>query len=380
MLIAFAIDTPVRARTPSFTPVGVSPSFGYDVSADGSVVAGTVATFYAFRWTPGGGLQPIVLPPGLSSGDGRAISADGSTVVGSWRNGMTGQEAARLSSPAGPLELGGVAPGINRNFAYDASADGSVIVGKAVNASGNEEAFRWTNALGMQPLGVLSGFSSSSANGVSSDGSIVVGSSRRGFPPPIVRAFRWTADTGMLALGPPGVSSEAVAVSDDGSAVVGVQGTRAVRWSGDDTLDLGSLPGFETFEALGVTADGSVVVGEASTFTPTSRYEPFIWDQVHGMRSLTGVLGDLGVQIPSGWQLQAANAVSADGLTIVGTGVNPSNQFEAWIAVIPEPAALPMLAAASGVLFMYRRRRRVSEAEASAHDLSSPAPRTPRRT
>ena len=121
-------------------------------------------------------------------------------------------------------------------------------------------------------------------------------------------------------------------------------------------MDLGSLPGFDFYVALGVSADGSVIVGEASTFNPTSRYEPFIWDQVNGMRGLTSVLQDLGVQIPSGWRLQEAHAVSADGRTIVGTGANPSGQFEAWVAVVPEPGAVALFASASCAL-LFRARR-----------------------
>jgi hypothetical protein len=39
----------------------------------------------------------------------------------------------------------------------------------------------------------------------------------------------------------------------------------------------------------------------------------------------------------TGWTLAAATGVSADGTVIVGRGINPSGETEAWIAILPEP-------------------------------------------
>lgn len=76
------------------------------------------------------------------------------------------------------------------------SADGSVVVGRSRN---DEEAFRWTQATGMVGLGTLPGGAFSSfALGVSADGSVVVGTtSGSNFG----QAFRWTQATGMVGLG-----------------------------------------------------------------------------------------------------------------------------------------------------------------------------------
>lgn len=57
-----------------------------------------------------------------------------------------------------------------------------------------------------------------------------------------------------------------------------------------------------------------------------------------GMRSLMEILvSNLNLDL-AGWTLSEALDISADGTTIVGRGVNPSGNTEAWIAVIPEPA------------------------------------------
>ncbi|MFG6094761.1 hypothetical protein SPB21_05900 [Leptothoe sp. ISB3NOV94-8A] len=54
----------------------------------------------------------------------------------------------------------------------------------------------------------------------------------------------------------------------------------------------------------------------------------FIWDAVNGMRSLQAVFTDeFGLDL-TGWKLGAATGISDDGLTIVGTGINPEGNFE----------------------------------------------------
>jgi hypothetical protein len=63
------------------------------------------------------------------------------------------------------------------------------------------------------------------------------------------------------------------------------------------------------------------------------------------MRSLRQVLVsqfDLGANL-AGWKLQSANAVSADGSFVVGCGMNPRGNREAWSAYLGDehrPVAL----------------------------------------
>ena len=104
--------------------------------------------------------------------------------------------------------------------------------------------------------------------------------------------------------------------------------------------------------ANGVSADGSVVVGRGSG---TSGNEAFLWDAANGMQSLQNVLvAQLGLDL-TGWNLAEATGISADGLTIVGYGIH-DGLTEAFIAVIPGPGALGLLAVA-GLCGKSRRRR-----------------------
>jgi probable HAF family extracellular repeat protein len=290
------------------------------------------------------------------------------------------------------------------------SADGSIVVGESIEGEYHEtyqpEAFRWTPSGGMVGLGFLPG--DAWATGVSVDGSVVVGFSGGVGENPRM-AFRWIEGAGMEDLGWPdgGAWSRAMAVSADGSAVVGQWGTAtewrgALLWTEDDGMsDLGSLPGGGIYYVLDVSADGSMVVGssyplEAVRWTedggmvvldapaefgdskacgisadgslvvgvhypPTGGLWAFVWDAAHGMRDLTELLSAQGVDFGPD-HLQFAYDVAFDGQTMVIIGDSTRG---AWMAtyVIPEPSSLAALVsmAAAGVLAcVWRRRRRAA--------------------
>ena len=266
-----------------------------------------------------------------SYSDAKGVSADGSVVVGTSTS-SSGSEAFRWTANGGMIGLGDLAGGAFDSHATGVSADGSVVVGYSNSPISPNEAFRWTGG-GMVGLGDLTtegGFSQ--AEGVSADGSVVVGFA---YAASGYEAFRWTAGVGMVGLtNLPGDDSGGAAygVSADGSVVVGNAGSAstaaAFRWTGGGGMvNLGSL----TYPR-GVSADGSVVVGG----TGPSPGSAFIWEQTHGTRSLRGVLvNDYGVSAAlNGWILSFASAISADGSTVVGQGINPTGKNEAWIARI----------------------------------------------
>jgi probable HAF family extracellular repeat protein len=390
------IGVTLPAQAASFQELGFLPggsfsrSFALGVSADGSVVVGESSSVNspaeAFLWTKGTGMVGLgYLPGGGPSANRNAgstalgISADGSVVVGysnipNVNGGYGGYEAFRWTQATGMVGLGDLPGGIFQSSAVKVSADGSVVVGNGVGFYGT--AFRWTQATGMVGLGYLLGggyYAASSASGVSANGSVVVGNSTSANGIEALgwqEAFRWTQGTGMVGLGdlPGGIFwSSAINVSADGSVVVGqssgAYGYEAFRWTqGTGMIGLGFLPvgGFSVSAATGVSADGSVVVGHSGSG------EVFIWNSTQGMRSLREILtNDYGLNL-TGWTLTGTGTtrISADGLTIVGSGTNPSGNTEAWIArlnpqnnpSVPEPSAILGLGLFSLVGFLRKKR------------------------
>lgn len=259
------------------------------------------------------------------------MSADGSVVVG-----VNGTSAFRWDAVNGMVGLPDLPGGGVNAQANGVSDDGSIIVGQGFSSLGTE-AFRWDATTGSVGLGVLQSPGESWANAITGDGTVIVGGGTRNLNPP---ALKWDA-TGTLSQLPSTGAAIANAVSADGSVVVGAGGsgvgTQAVLWNGIRREILGAFAtnsGVLSSSALDVSADGSVVVGTSAT---TSLATAFVWDRTLGLRRLDVVLASLGVDL-TGWTLTSATGISADGQTIVGYGINPvTGANEAWIAVIPEP-------------------------------------------
>jgi hypothetical protein len=234
------------------------------------------------------------------------------------------------------------------------SYDGSVMVGWDYDDNYKFRSFRWTNF----SSGVTFEIQDAAAMAVSDDGSIIAGV--KNFQSPQRQAYIWTQSEGVVLLGDlpgGGLQSGARNISKDGSYVVGwgesESGIEAFHWSASNgMIGLGDLDGGEFYSnAWDISANGSIVVGESIT---TLGYEAFIWDSTNGMRNIKDLLvSDLGLDM-AGWILTNAKGISADGLTIVGGGINPDGYEEAWIATIPEPATISILLI--GGLLLRRRK------------------------
>lgn len=222
-----------------------------------------------------------------------------------------------LPGSAEIIGLGDLSGGTDFSRADGVSDDGSVVVGRS--RSGNRsfdgdsvEAFRWTMATGMVGLGDLegSGFESF-ALAVSGDGGVAVGQGHTG----VSRATRWIGTGAPEQLPEPkggGIGgAEAVAINDSGTVVIGSDsgpnGREAMRWTGLAVTGLGDLPGgdFES-RAFGVSDDGSIIVGYGTT---EAGHEAF--------RLESGVMVPLG-ELPGGTSMSRARGCSGDGSVIVG--------------------------------------------------------------
>ncbi|MCC6622248.1 MAG: hypothetical protein IT385_13380 [Deltaproteobacteria bacterium] len=257
-------------------------AFGPD--EDEVILAGYLGTadgLRAFRWTPEDGVE---LLGDLAGGDltshATAISRDGTTIVG-WSSSTQGRQAFKWTADSGMTGLGYASGSTNAvSEAYGVDDDGAYVVGEATVPSGRRQAF--VSGPGpMTALGTLASNSFTSwAYGVSDDGTVVVGTSE-GFGTGR-QAFRWTA-LGMVGLG---------------------------------TLQ---VPPFTYMfsEASAVTADGALIIGTSSS--PTGS-KAFVWTEGDGMRAVSVVLAQAGYDL-SGWTLNDKLLVSADGTTLVGSGV-----------------------------------------------------------
>lgn len=347
-----------------------TPRFLAAVSADGTYVAGSLGE--AFRWSLAGGVEPLPSVPAGTPSSAGGISADGQTVVGSRvvsASGTMVREAFRWSPAGAPGPLG-ILPGKPQSAARAVSADGSTVVGKSgdlffmADASGiqpqaaPDEAFRWTSAGGLEALGTLPGFVRSDAIDVSDDGTIIFGNVTDNGPSfTESEGFVWTESSKMVGMGnfPSETFSRVLAASGDGSVVWGTDAGRAFRWTSAGGWVLWGTSTAFLFDA----SDGGVFVGSV---TPQNPPDPFtdetaaIWDPVHGTRELLPLLAALGVDT-NGWYLERAEAISADGRTLVGEGIDPNGEIVGWVAFLPEPAT-GLLAAVAVLATMARSRGR----------------------
>ena len=289
-------------------------------------------------------------------------------------HGLSAPRCECLAAVSGPAQAGTGSPATfdGMGFLYDecpnlfewnhsramaVTPDGRTVAGVARGLDaggclGEWTSVTWTAEGGMRELDPLRPLSAADGTGdVNRDASVVVGrrlESNHEYDP-----YRWTEADGLTILGQlPGATwraGSARAVSADGSVVVGQaassEGAQAFRWTpGEGMLGLGFLkpdveypPGHPNpqSEARDVSANGSVVVG-ASLVDYVDLVDmgwrvnhAFVWTPQQGLIDL-GALG--GFELPPFGFLSyssAATAVSPDGRVVVGQ--NASELFR-WTA------------------------------------------------
>jgi probable HAF family extracellular repeat protein len=265
----------------------------WGMSADGSVIIGESYTYSEadggssayFRWTENTGIEYLTSLTDYDSSWVNSISADGVTIIGAASSDAETQAVrwTEVDSPEGLGWLNAASDEYRDSWANDLSADGTIIVGASTSDLGRFEAFRWSESTGMVGLGILDGFTSSSASLISADGSTIAGTNSAEDS----EAFYWTASTGMIGLG---------------------------------TL------GGDYSSPRAISATGDVIVGDSDN---GSDEVAFRWTAADGMQSLNALLTADGVDL-SGISLNGAIDLSADGTVIIGEGESEDGEFS-WI-------------------------------------------------
>jgi autotransporter-associated beta strand protein/probable HAF family extracellular repeat protein len=166
---------------------------------------------------------------------------------------------------------------------------------------------------------------------VSADGLVVVGDIRpTGAASGGSQAFRWTTSTGLIGIGflPGKDSSAALGVNADGSVIVGNSnllnsGTASNPFRWTSSTGMVSIINSNS-SASAVSADGAVVVGVAGSGVISTNPQGFRWTPSTGM---------IGLGFPPGAIASDASGVNGDGSVVVGTGYSPGNaQAFRWTA------------------------------------------------
>jgi probable HAF family extracellular repeat protein len=215
-----------------------------------------------------------------------------------------------FSAPFGGIQVNGV------------SGDGSVVVGtgkllQAPSPPNFDQAYTWRPGIGFAVYGVSTTWTHGQA--VSADGAWMVGGAETGGPNPAVR-WNIAGGGGSNVVGCIAQNGTAYGASGNGTVVVGqCEATNeAFRWvQGSGTTPLGDLPGGVFLsQATGVSGDGSIVVGVGDGEITSDTGQAFRWTSGTGMAGL----GDLA----GGAFNSRARAISNNGQVIVGRGASAS--------------------------------------------------------
>jgi len=330
-----------------FVRLGTRDAYPSDISADGRIVVG-VRTNYgpAFRWTETEGVVNIG-----GSGFLARISRDGKTIVSEAKDAQGLDSAAIWQGGTNWKTLGtfpgGVSSDKSLSTAWSVSGDGSVIVGLAWISVAIAHPFRWDAKNGMVDLGSLQG-QSARASIVSGDGHVIAGWDQDpyAYTHNSWRGAMWWQGMERL-LNPYGWIGQAIGINYSGSVIVGTghpapitHAYRFTAWDGH-VEDLGALERGITEDqkklednslASGVSDDGTVVVGTSGWRPPL---DAVIWTPETKMVKLSDYLTSKGVTGFERWLLVDAAAVTPDGKTITGLGINPEGLAEGYVVTLP---------------------------------------------
>lgn len=334
----------VAAQPASFEGLDPQASFpngsrATAIAADGRAIVGELLNptpgveVSTFRWFPGSVMENLGSMAGNGVIDYSAtvptdVNENGLIIVGYARSSGGLAPRAFIWDEIGSFQRLSTCAGATSPRATAITPDAARLVGYS---DANLAAWSWNGlTLSCQPFQfpVYPNTGAIVVSDVSADGQVACGYVNQSLPQRQY-AVRWFADRTFEEIDQ---DRAPVAISGDGAVIVEARErwTAATGW----TVIPSTFPfSFAGREMQDVSGNGTRVVGFDAEFIGGPRVA-LIWDEGVGSRRLQDVLiNDYGLDL-NGWTLEVATAISDDGKTIVGYGLNPQGRVEAWRAVL----------------------------------------------
>lgn len=347
----------------------------FGISGDGLTVVGSSGgptTLAAVRWNSVTGVSttiPYSPLPGRGGSQATVTNSNGTIFgVGAISNSTFQARAVRVALPSTQDNLP-LAPGGNFSYVTGMSSDGSVLTGWAgINANDSgARMFRWTLAGGFQVLPIPAGTSGNqftdalTTRSVSGDGQVVLGHSNDGI------GYTYNQSTGASTIlpqfaRPAGglLGTSPLSISSDASTIVGGasfedasnNGTMPVRWTmaGIEALVSPGFAASNDLSANAVSADGLTIVINNGR---NNSLGALIW-RAGTTTPLLTLAQQYGLNI-SGYNRLEVIGISDDGNTFTGRAFLVTGGNVSYVLSIPTPGATALLGLA-GLLAARRRR------------------------
>ncbi len=327
--------------------LGVSFTGG-DVNSDGTVVAGSNPN-ENFMWDIDNGVTLIGGVPSQGYGGRPAINSAGTLITASAINSDTGLAEMSMYDITTQTwtNLGGIgaSSGSSTSSAWGVSADGSTVVGLGWVSASEAHAINWTEENGMVDMGTTVTNRSTRVNVANHDGSIIAG---------------WQDDEigqRQAAIWENGVQT--LLDFDNGypATEIGVMSNDGVWYGGSGNFDNGEQA-WKYSEATGMvnigpspqpmwngavsgfSEDGEISVGFYRPFGPfPAEGRGFIHTDAEGMTDLNEYAEALEIDT-LGMVFALPLAISEDGSTVVGLGKNSNGNLEGFVLKLTEPLGI----------------------------------------
>jgi hypothetical protein len=277
-----------------------------------SQVIGTTASHRAAVWQKQSGLRELPLAAGFYNSEGTSANSSGD-AVGVLYDRAFGKHRAFIYANGTLTLLAG-----DQSHAYSINDSDQMVGESLIPGKTSSEPVSWTNNV----VRSLGGCCGGSAKSVNKNGEIVgdvYDASGR------YQAFFWTPSRGLHPIGPADRYSSAIALNDQGHAVVQAF-SEVFIYANEKLAPIKLSPQYPSQPRAMNNCD--VVVGSFGPFADAER--AFVWDRSRGFRDLNDVIAPA-----SGWKLESAASINDRG-EIVGRGDFKGDDDTGFL-LVPEP-------------------------------------------